>query len=137
MPERTYEDFLNMTVNNTQLLLTVRGTSTSGYRKPELVARVFSVHEINVPILESTEVQNKILKKDYCKKLADLKLQDFKQIPVVERIDDITTWPLVSLGNIFEYLLNLRIYNAKYVGKYKAIYLLREWVCWRDFDIPN
>ena len=43
------------------------------------MARAFSAHEMNLSILESTEEQNKILKEDYCKKLADLKLKDPKQ----------------------------------------------------------
>ena len=49
MSERTFEDFLNMTVNNLQNFLTVCGISTSGYRKPELVAQAFSAHELNPP----------------------------------------------------------------------------------------
>lgn len=59
---------------------------------------------MNFPILESTEEQNEILKGDYRKKLVDLKLQDAKQILVVQRIDSITTWLPVSRGNIFEYI---------------------------------
>ena len=80
MSEITFEDFLHMTVNNLQNFLSVRGISTSGYRKSELVTRAFSVHEMNLSILESTEEQNKVRKEDYRKKLADLKLQDSKQI---------------------------------------------------------
>ena len=59
------------------------------------------------------------MKEDYSKKLADLKLKDPKQIPVVQRIDDMKIWPSVSLGNIFEYILNLRTCNTEYVGRYR------------------
>ena len=80
MSEITFEDFLYMTVNNLQNFLSFRGISTSGYRRSELVTRAFFVHEMNLSILESTEEQNKVLKKDDRKKIADLKLQDPKQI---------------------------------------------------------
>lgn len=116
MSEGTFEDFLNIIVDNLQKFLTIRGIFTSGYRKPELVAQTFYVRETNLLILESTEEQNEILKQNYLKELVDLKLKDTKQILVVQRIDDITTWPPVSLGNIFEYILNLRAYNTEYVG---------------------
>lgn len=119
MSNKIYEDFLKMTVKELQEYLTARGITTSGYKKAQLVARAFSANEMSLPILESTEEQKKILKDDYCKTLTQLKLPDPKEIPTEHRIDDITTWPPVSLGTIFEYILDHKEFDTEYVGKYK------------------
>ena len=67
----------------------------------------------------SSEVQTKVLKKDYAKKLDEVNLPDPKQISMEQKIDDLTTWPPVTLGHIFQYILNKREFDTEYVGKYK------------------
>ena len=36
-----------------------------------------------------------------------------------QKIDDLTTWPPVTLGHIFQYILNKWEFDTEYVGKYK------------------
>ena len=43
------------------------------------------------PILESTEEQKRILKENFCKNLAEVKIPDSKQVSVDQRVDNITT----------------------------------------------
>ena len=74
---------------------------------------------MNLPIIMSSEEQTKVLKKDYAKKLDEFSLPDPKQISLDQKIDDLTTWPPVTLGHIFQYILNKREFDTEYVGKYK------------------
>ena len=117
--ERTYNDFVNMGLNNLKDYLTIRGISVSVYKKAELVARAFSAHGMGLPVILSTEEQAKVLKKDYRKRLIEFGLSDPLEISADKKIDDMTTWPPISLGHIFEYILNVRDFNTEYIGKYK------------------
>lgn len=119
MATSSYENFLNMTVQSLQDYLTVRGISVSGYKKAELVARAFSAAEMKLPIVMSCEEQAEVLKKDYDEKLKYFHLPDPKQISSNQRIDDLTSWPPITLGNIFQYILSNREFNTEYIGKYK------------------
>lgn len=117
--KKTFQDFLEMGVNNLKDFLTIRGIGTSGYRKPELVARAFSAAEMDVPIIMSSEEQTKLLKVNYDRRLLELKLPDPKLISAMQKVDDITSWPKIDLGIIFEYILNVRDFDTEYIGKYK------------------
>ena len=108
-----------MEVNNLQDFLSVRGISVSGYKKVELVAMAFSAAEMDLPIVLTSEEQTKLLKEEYRKRLSERELPDPKQISSDSKIDDITSWPTITLGNIFEYILNCRDFNTEYIGKYK------------------
>ena len=116
---RTYQDFLDMGVNSLKDYLTIRGISVSNYKKVELVARAFSAAEMGLPIVMSSEDQAKLLKEDYVKRLKDMDLPDPNEIKDEGKKDDISLWPTITLGNIFEYILSVRDFNVEYVGKYK------------------
>ena len=62
MAGKTYEDFLSLGVNSLKSYLNVRGVATSGYSKVELVARVFSGSEMNLPIVMPSKEQKQSLK---------------------------------------------------------------------------
>ena len=129
---KNYEDFLNMGVNNLQDYLTIRGISVSGYRKAELVARAFSAAEMGLPIVLTSEEQTKLLKEDYRKRLVEHNLPDPNLISSECKVDDLTSWPPMTLGNIFEYILNVRDFNTEYIGKYKdqkAYSYFDKWIC--------
>ena len=51
----SYQDFLEMGVNQLKEYLSMRGISVSGYSKVELVARAFSAVEMDIPVLLSNE----------------------------------------------------------------------------------
>ena len=46
-------------------------------------------------------------------------LMDPTSIEKNKRIDDMTRWPFTSLGNIFAYILEKKMYNKEYIGCYK------------------
>ena len=56
---------------------------------------------------------------DYTKRLRDIDLDDPKKCETSSKKDDITLWPKITLGNIFEYILSLREFNSEYIEKYK------------------
>ena len=74
---------------------------------------------MNLPIVLTSEEQTTLLKEEYRKRLAEYALPDPKQIPSDSKVDDITSWPPITLGSIFEYILNVRDFNTEYIGKYK------------------
>ena len=47
-------------------------------KKAEIEAPALSAHKMNSSVIESTEEQNRILKEDYCKTLAEVKIPDPK-----------------------------------------------------------
>ena len=118
MPLETYEDFLEISVKQLTDYLSVRGLNTFG-RKIELVAKAFAAMELKMEIIESTEEQQKQLYSTYEKKLLKLEIPDPNTIPKEKRLDDITTWPRITLGNIFSYILKKKDFDADYIGKYK------------------
>ena len=118
MPLGSYEDFLDLSVHQLTDYLAVRGLSSPG-RKVELVAKAFAAMELGLGIIESSESQQRQLKKNYELKLKDLKIPDPSMIETEKRIDDITKWPVITLGNIFSYILQKKEFNTDYIGKYK------------------
>ena len=89
-------------------------------KRAELIARAFSAAEMNLPIIMSSEGQTKVLKKDYAKKLDEFSLPDPKQISMEQKIDDLTTCPPVTLGHIFQYILNKREFDTGEILTNKA-----------------
>ena len=69
------EDFMGLGAHTLTNFLTVRGLKTTG-KKAELVARAFSLVELNLPIIQSTEQQQVLLKDEYRKKLARYDIPD-------------------------------------------------------------
>ena len=117
----SYEDFLELSVKQLTDFLSVHGLSTSG-RKVELVARAFAAMELNMGIIDSTEEQHKKLKSTYENKLVQLQIPDPNGIPKEKRIDDLTRWPFITLGNIFSYILKKNDFDADYIGKYNRFH---------------
>ena len=118
MPLTTYEDFMELSAKQLSDYLSVRGLSTSG-KKVELIARAFAAMELRLDIIESTESQKLKLQAQYDNKLSELEIPDPKLIAKSKRIDDLTKWPYITLGNIFSYILKKRDFDADYIGKYK------------------
>ena len=115
---KQYDDLLLMNVNNVKDYLTVRGISVSGYNKIELVARAYSATEMDLPIILSSADLTKKLE-EYRKRLREFNILDPKNIEKELQVDDLTVWPKVNLGNIFEYILRMKEFDKEYIGKYK------------------
>ena len=98
--KKQYVDFLSMNVNNVKDYLTVRGISVSGYKYIELVARAYFATEMDLPIILSSADPTKNLKEEYSKRLREFNILDPKNIEKELRVDDLTVWPKVNLGNI-------------------------------------
>ena len=79
--------------------LTVRGLKTTG-KKAELVARAFSAVELNLPIIQSTEQQQVLLKDEYGKKLARYDIPDPRDVDNAERSDNVTKWPNIYIQSL-------------------------------------
>ena len=107
-----------MNVNNLKDYLTVRGISVSGYNKIKLVARAYSATEMDLPIILSSADLTKKLE-EYRKRLREFNILDPKNIEKELQVDDLTVWPKVNLGNIFEYILRMKEFDKEYMGKYK------------------
>ena len=54
-----YDDFMSLVVGTLKDYLAVRGIALSGYKKIQLVARAFSVAEMGLPIIMSSERTSK------------------------------------------------------------------------------
>ena len=108
-----------MSRNQLKDYLNVRGISTSGYSKIEMVTRAFSAAEMDLPIIMSSEEQACILQNEYQKMLSEFNLSDPKSLQDSDKIDDITMWPKVDTGSFFEYILRVNMFTFEYIGKYK------------------
>ena len=65
MAGKIHEDFLSLGVSSLKSCLNVWGAAASGYSKVELVVRVFSASEMNLPIVLSSSQQKQSLIQDY------------------------------------------------------------------------
>ena len=108
----TYEDFLQLGMNCLQDYPSARGLSTTG-RKIELVAWAFAAFEMKLPIIASSEEQQKKLKLDYENQLQKFKICDPLSIEPSKRIDDILQWPHIDTGVIFTYKLKVKDRNLE------------------------
>ena len=118
MPLEKYEDFLDMQIKDLQDYLAVRGLNIPG-RKTELVARPLAVFELKIEIKSTSEDQRKRLETEYLQNMKELSLPDPNTIEENKRLDNITKWPTITMGNIFSYVLQHKDFNTDYVGKYK------------------
>ena len=69
-------------------------------------------------ILSSADL-TKNLEEEYRKRLREFNILDPRNIEKELRVDDLTVWPKVNLGNIFEYILRMKEFDKEYIGKYK------------------
>ena len=90
--------------------LSVRGLNTSG-KIVELIAQAFAVFELKIDIIASSEEQKAKLENDYEEILAIHDLADLLLIEDHKKIDDIKKWPVLSLWNIFAYILQRKMCN--------------------------
>ena len=118
MPLEKYEDFLDLSVKELQNYLAVRGMTTSG-RKVELVARAFAAFELKMSIISSSEEQKQTLERDYKLNLKKYDLDDPNLVEGNKRLNDVTKWPVITLGNIFAYILDKKMCDKDYIGRYK------------------
>ena len=116
--KKQYDAFLSMNVNNLNNYLTVRVISVSGYNKIELVAWAYSAAEMDLPIILSFADLNKNLEEECSKCLIRFNILDPKNIEKELRVDNLTAWPKINLGNIFEYILRMKEFDKEYIGKY-------------------
>ena len=118
MPLKKYEDFLDMNIKDLQDYLAVRGLNTSA-RKIELIARAFAAFELKIEIKSTSEDQRKSLATKYLQNIKDLSLSDQKTIEENKQLDNITKWPMITMGNIVSYVPQHKDFNTDYTGKYK------------------
>ena len=117
--KKQYDNFLSMNVNNLKDYLTVRGISVSGHNKMELVALAYSAAEMDLLIILPSADLTKNLEEKYSKCLRECKILDPKNIEKELQVDDLTVWPKVNLGKIFEYILSMKEFDKENIGKYK------------------
>ena len=84
--------------------MSLRGLNTSG-RKVELVARAFVAFQLIMNIIGFSEEQKLKLERYYQEILSKHSLVDPMLIEKNKRINDMTRWPVTSLGNISDYIL--------------------------------
>ena len=84
--------------------LSLRGLNTSG-RKVELVARAFVAFQLIMNIIGFSEEQKLKLERYYQEILSKHSLVDPMLMEKNKRINDMTRWPVTSLGNISDYIL--------------------------------
>ena len=70
-------------------------------------------------IIASSEEQKLKLESDYQEMLSKHGLVDHMLIEKNKRIDDVTRWTFISLGNIFAYILAKKMCGKEYIGCYK------------------
>ena len=88
----TYSGFLQLGKNCLQDYLSARGLNKTG-RNNELFARAFAAFEMKLPIIASSEEQQKKLKLDYENRLQKFKICDPLSSEPFKRTDDILQWP--------------------------------------------
>ena len=84
--------------------MSLRGLNTSG-RKVELVAKAFVSFQLIMNIIGFSEEQKLKLERYYQEILSKHSLVDPMLIEKNKRINDMTRWPVTSLGNISDYIL--------------------------------
>ena len=118
MPLEKYEDFLELSVKQVVDYLSVRGLNTSG-KKVEFVARGFAAFELKMDTIASSVEQKAKLKSEYHEMVAIHDLADPLLIEDHKKIYDIKKWPALTLGNIFAYILQKKMCDKGYIGRYK------------------
>ena len=118
MPLKKYEDFLDMNIKDLQDYLAVRGLNTSA-RKIELIARFFVAFELKIEIKSTSEDQRKSLATKYLQNIKDLSLPDQNKIEENKQLNNITKWPMITMGDIVSYVPQDKDFNTDYTGKYK------------------
>ena len=117
--QTTYDDFLEMTKSELEDFLAPRNLSCSGSKR-ELVTRAFTAWELKIPIRISDEELQAKLRDEYNNRLKKHNLKDPKVYQESDWKKDVSQWPLVDLGKIFEYILDNREFGSDYIGKYKT-----------------
>ena len=140
------EEFDNMRVKELKDFLSVRGLSTSGKKKVELVALAYSCVVLGIEI-QATQVDlARELRSDYDASLSKSGLSlDPSAVQRSDKVDNVMWWPKINLGNIFEYILGLRDFNKEYIGKYKNQKACSYWgdghvadiLCYRGQGVPD
>ena len=74
---------------------------------------------MDLPIILPSAYLTKNLEEEYSKSLREFNILDPKNIKKELQVDDLTVWPKVNLGNIFEYILRMKEFDKEYIGKYK------------------
>ncbi|XP_065682264.1 uncharacterized protein LOC136095495 [Hydra vulgaris] len=118
MSYKKYEDFLNLSSKKLINYLSIRGLKITG-KKVELVARAFAAMELNLDIICSAEDQYKRLQIDYEHLLQKHGIPDPNGVELEKRFDNLSKWPVVTMGNIFAFILKKKEFNTDYIGKYK------------------
>ena len=114
-----YEDFLEMTRSELEDFLAPRNLSCTGSKR-ELVARAFTAWELQLPVKVSYEELQTKLRVEYDRRLTVHGIRDPKTYPEDAWKKDVSQWPPLDLGKLFEYILENREFGNDYIGKYKT-----------------
>ena len=66
---------------------------------------------MDLPIILPSAYLTKNLEEEYSKSLREFNILDPKNIKKELQVDDLTVWPKVNLGNIFEYILRMKEFD--------------------------
>ena len=115
----TLEDFLVMSSSELQYYLQQRGLSVSGTHS-SLVARALIAFEQKVEIKSTADQIAKQLKNDYRELLMKHNLDDPLSSNNFRFSTDIKCFPATHVGQIFNYILKAKAFEAEYIEQYKV-----------------
>ena len=115
-----YSDFLNVSKDTLINYCSVRGMSTSGNTKVELVAKAFTAMDMKFEIVLSSEEQQQKVDEIYETMLTTHGIEDPKLVPQQEKIDDMTKWQCA-----FFTILHIRKNTSNRINK-RLIYTLNK-----------
>ena len=115
----TTEDFLVMSSFELQYYLQQRGWSVSGTHS-SLAARALIAFERKVETKSAADQIAKQLKNDYRELLMKHNLDDPLPFSNFQFSIDIKCFPATDAGQIFNYILKTKAFEAEYIGQYKV-----------------
>ena len=115
----TLEDFLVMSSFELQYYLQQRGWSVSGTHS-SLAARALIAFERKVETKSAADQIAKQLKNDYRELLMKHNLDDPLSFSNFQFSIDIKCFPATDVGQIFNYILKTKAFEAEYIGQYKV-----------------
>ena len=115
----TLEDFLVMSSSELQYYLQQRGLSVSGTHS-SLAARALIAFEQKVEIKSTADQIAKQLKNDYRELFMKHNLDDPLSSNNFRFSTDIKCFPATHVGQIFNYILKGKAFEAEYIGQYKV-----------------
>ena len=115
--EKHHSDFLEMSRGELEYFLKVRGLRITG-KNIDLAVRALVAYENQTPVKETELKVKESLRLEYQNLLKSYNISDPFQMDGMK--DDVTKWPPVDIGKIFQYIISNKAFATDYVGQYKV-----------------